>query len=536
MRWFVLSIQSFIFAIIISFCLMSESYAADGSTPYRARLSLQHVESLTSHRSHNHNGKRTRAVRISGRIRGVGHIDARFSRRRWKQWQSFMRKQGVDAVDPIDPILLQGSVAVGGGWRKTGRRIYPTSASIIAGELKMTFPGRVRGKAKRRQRVYTIRIKMDGSISVRARVRSIPRSIGRTGACASAGENLVHSAVSAQIDSSDDDVVILPIDGTSDTETSKVVTISTDADPEWYQLYGDKSNAVIASIVNDAEAIYSRQLGIRFRIVKQHVYTDGSPYGTSDPGAMLSRFTRNRENGKNLANNSGALDEEVDIKHLFTGKDFDGGVIGIAYIGVVCSVPGLSYGITQHYMDIADVGIFAHELGHNFGADHDSSRRDAIMYPSISVPPAMDFSSVSVSEIQKHLAKYDSCISYEELEPLPEDPNYTPIPNIPQTPNLANATLRVRRNRVRRSRRPMLRLRGQLTDADGKAIGGVPISLLVAGEEVAQGVTSPNGNVKFFVRLLAPPDEKVYVYLETANGEVFSNFLWMGNTSAGRRR
>ncbi len=536
MKWHVLMYHSFLLGMTMCLISASDCYAAGKSSPYRTQLSVKYIDSLLQDKDLSASKNSKRGVEVSGRIYGLGYIDARFTRRRLKRWRSFMRKQGIDTADQIEPILLQGSVSVGGGWRKKGKRVYPTSASIIGNELKMTFPGRIRGKAKRRQRVYTIRIKMDGSISVRARVRSIPRAIGRMGACGSAGESLVHSAAAEAAQVLDDEAVILPIEDGADTELFKVVTISTDADPAWYRLYGDKSNAVIASIINDAEAIYSRQLGIRFRIVKQHVYTDGSPYGTDDAGAMLSRFTRNRENKDNLGENPATFDRDVDIKHLFTGRDFNGGVIGIAYIGVVCSVPTLSYGVTQHYMDIADAGIFAHELGHNFGAQHDSSRRDAIMYPSISVPPAMDFSTVSVGEIQTHLNKYNTCISLEEMESLPGDPEERPSPEDPQEPSLVGASLKVRRNRVRASQRPMLRLRGQLTSADGKGLGAVPISLFVAGEEVAQGITDPDGSVKFFVRLLVPRHEKVYVYLETMNGDVFSNFLWMGHTADSRRR
>lgn len=536
MRQYVLNLKMVFLVFALAFVTLQQCSATNGRTPYRAPVSIENIGTLFSKTDKQTRGSSEAPLRITGRIHGLGFIDARLKRRASKDWRAVIRRNGVDYVDPLEPVLLQGSIAVGGGWRKSGRRVFPTSASLIGRELKMTFPGRIRGKARRRQRVYTIRVKVDGSISVRARVRTIPRSIGRSMACASAGESRAFSAIGRELNASSEMPVILPIDSDNTSKLSKVVTISTDADPEWFDLYGSESNAVIASIINAAEAIYSRQLGIRFRIVKQHVYTDGSPYETTNPGALLSRFTRNRENRYNLAENPSLFDEEVDIKHLFTGKNFDGSVIGIAYIGVVCAVPALSYGITQHYMDIADVGIFAHELGHNFGAQHDSTRKDGIMYPSISVPPALDFSVTSVAEIQGHISKYNTCLSVEELAPLPEEPEVLPTPPQPEQPELAGATLTVRRNRVRGARKPMVRISGQLQNSDGLGIGGVTVRLFVAGEEVAQGETSPNGQVKFFVRLLVPPGDKVYVYLETANGELFSNFIWMSQTGKSRRR
>lgn len=536
MRQYGLNVKTIVWMVALSLVTLHQCNATDGRTPYRASVSIKNLNTLFTKSNGHIRTKGDASLRISGRIYGLGFIDARLKRREFKRWRAMIRKNGVDHIDPLEPVLLQGSIAIGGGWRRAGRRVFPTSASLIGSDLKVTFPGRIRGKQKRRQRVYTIRVKLDGSISVRARVRTIPRSIGRTKACASRGESRALSALGSGLSESSEMPVILPIDSGGDSAFSRVVTISTDADPEWFGLYGTESNAVIASIINAAEAIYSRQLGIRFRIVKQHVYTDGSPYGTTDPGALLSRFTRNSENKYNLGENPAAFDQEVDIKHLFTGKNFDGSVIGIAYIGVVCAVPALSYGITQHYMDIADVGIFAHELGHNFGAQHDSSRKDGIMYPSISVPPALDFSSTSVAEMQGHISKYDSCLSLEQLAPIPEDPEVSPVPEQPEQPDLAGATLTVRRTRVRSARQPMIRLFGHLKNSDGVGIEGATVRLFVAGEEVAQGETSANGQVKFFVRLLVPRGDKVYVYLETANGELFSNFIWMSHTAKARRR
>jgi hypothetical protein len=123
---------------------------------------------------------------------------------------------------------------------------------------------------------------------------------------------------------------------------------------------------------------------------------------------LLTAFTRNVENVANLGSNPATFHQDVDLKHLFTGKDIDGSVIGIAYIGVLCAVPSLSFGVTQSYVEAANAGIFAHEIGHNFGSTHDSSTRDGLMYPSISIPPAQRFSDVSLGEITSHLSKYGS--------------------------------------------------------------------------------------------------------------------------------
>jgi hypothetical protein len=330
-----------------------------------------------------------------------------------------------------------------------------------------------------------------------------------------------------------DSEVISPI-GSNETpqgtSLTRVVTISTDADPEWYQKYGDQSNAVIASLINAAEAIYNRQLGLRFRIVKQHVYTDTSPYVTGDAGMLLSAFTRNGENATNLGLDPASFHQDVDLKHLFTGKDLDGSIIGIAYIGVLCAVPSLSFGITQSYMEAANAGIFAHELGHNFGAGHDASTREGLMFPSISIPSAQKFSDASLAEVTSHLSKYGSCISLEQMAPRPDivpgaDPNY------PTQPPLSSASLTIKRARVGDRNDPIIRLSGSLLSQTGSPISAVGISLLVAGEKVGNTVTTADGSFEFFVRMVLPRGRKVYVYVETEGGEVFSNFLWLGRTA-----
>jgi hypothetical protein len=317
---------------------------------------------------------------------------------------------------------------------------------------------------------------------------------------------------------------------------TKVVTISTDADPEWFQRYGDQSNAVIASIINTAEAVYNRQLGIRFRIVRQHVYSDASPYTTSDSGRLLSAFTRNPDNATNLATDPSTFSQDVDLRHLFTGKDLDGSVIGIAYIGVVCAVPSLAYGITQAYMDAADPGIFAHELGHNFGANHDTSDRSGLMYPSISLPPAQKFSDASMSEISGHLSKYGSCISFEYMTPrVDSNPPSSPTPSAGD-PGISSATLKLRRSRSGTQQHPLVRLSGKLESATSQPISSVGVRLMVAGELVGKSVTSSSGKFEFFVKMDIPRGKKVYVYVETEGGEVYSNFIWLGRTAAPQVR
>lgn len=547
MRGTCIAVLHFLVVAVSLMPALSFARTTDANSPYRTDFTLQRVYQVASERGSGSEVEVVPTVRLEGRVHGVGFVDARFGVRRNKTWSASMRRLGRESRDEVNPVLLQGALAAGGAWQRTGNRMYPVAASIIGKELKVSFPGRAKGSKKTWQRVYTIKMTLDGSIVVRARVSSIPRSAARLGACGAPSNSApISESVVPHVHTQSEDSLeggeLIPAIGTNEepqgASLTRVVTISTDADVEWYQKYGDNSNAVIASILNIAEAIYNRQLGLRFRIVKQHVYTDASPYVTTDPGLLLSAFTRNVDNLTNLAVEPSSFHQDVDLKHLFTGKDLDSSVIGIAYIGVVCAVPSLSYGITQAFMEVADPGIFAHELGHNFGAGHDSSTREGLMFPSISIPPAQKFSDRSLGEITSHISKYGSCISLEQMAPRPDiipgaDPNY------PVQPPLSAASLTLRRARVGDRNDPIVKLSGALLSQTGSPIGSVGISLLVAGEKVGSAVTAADGTFDFFVRMVLPRGRKVYVYVETEGGEIFSNFLWLGrtvNTQSSRSR
>lgn len=483
------------------------------------------------------------AVRVSGRLKNVGHIDARFTTRRNKTWTAVVQKSGQKIIDPVDPLLLRGRIAVGSGTPRSGRKVFSAAASVIKKELKITFPGKATGSRRSRQRIYTVRLLLDGSIRVSARVSSIPSRAFHRGACGAATSKISAAAVAGDGSEDGGDNTIEPIPADSPTpiengsepgaKMAKVITISTDADPEWYAKYGDSSNAVIASIINTAEAIYEKQLGIRFKIIRQHTYTGNSPYTSSDPGTLLRSFVANSDNKENLGNGGSDFNEEVDVKHLFTGKDMTGSVIGVAYVGTVCAAPGLAFGVTQSYVDAANAGIFAHELGHNFGAFHDVSDRSGLMYPSISIPPADRFSDTSVSEISEHLARYGTCISRELVKPREDLPRYeTPTPAPPSAnPKKEPARISLRRRLVGTKREPVVSFSGRVFSDSRQRVGAVKLTLVVSGVEVGRTVTNDKGEYQFLVKFSMPQGREVYAFVETTDGEVASRLIWIKSSS-----
>lgn len=516
------------------------------SSPYEAEITLEGVNEVRLRPTSTKSFDVIPTVKVSGKIRNVGRIEARFSTRRNPNWRSVIERNGIEVTDPIKPVLLRGKVAIGGGSVRRGRKVYASAASVINNELKVTFPGRARGSRKSWQRIYTIRVLLDGSVKVTAKVSSIPASAFHRGACGAA-VGASHAAHGSEVEAFDDTIPPLteepaPIgEGSGEGAVlTKVLTVSTDADPEWYAKHGDKSNAVIASIINTAEAMYDRQLGLRFRIVKQHVYTGSSPYTSTDSGVLLRMFTGNSANKSNLGSGAGSFDEEVDLKHLFTGKDLDGSVIGIAYIGTVCAAPSLAYGITQDYIDGANAGIFAHELGHNFGAFHDASDRGGLMYPSISLPPSERLSDASLNEISEHLARNGSCISREMVAPRDDSPaEPTPAPTATPEPDESSpAILSFHQLRTGAPQDPVARLMGRVRTAAGVPIGALRVRLVVGGVNVGTVVTDDQGKYEFFVRFSIPKGRRVQAYVETLDSRLSSRYLWISpiHRAVGRAR
>ena len=533
-------IQQFSLVVTLVLSVVAPLTARAATTPYRADLEVHGLRDAQITASSLKTFDAVPTVKVSGRIHNLGNINARFNLRRNKTWTSLVDKHGAKYIDSVDPLLLRGRVAVGGGTVRKGRRVYPTAASVINKELKITIPGRATGSRKSRQRIYTIRVLLNGSIRVSARVSSIPAHAFHRGACGAAvGSASIAEAVAQHADDGNE-YTIMPIapqetpEGNSETgeaKATKVITISTDADPEWYAKYGESSNAVIASILNTAEAIYEAQLGIRFRLVKQHVYTQSSPYTMTDSATLLKVFTGNPDNRENLGVEGADFHEQVDLKHLFTGKDLDGSVIGIAYIGTVCAAPALAFGITQSYVDAATPGIFAHEIGHNFGGFHDVSDRGGLMYPSISIPSATRFSSVSVREISGHLSRYNECISSEMMTPRqgpPVVPTAAPEPPA-EEPDRSPARITFRRQFVGSRRDRVYRVSGRVVSGAGVPIGAVKLNLVVQEKVVAQVVSNDEGEYQVLVKFSVPRGRQVYTYMETADGMVSSRFLWVGN-------
>lgn len=192
----------------------------------------------------------------------------------------------------------------------------------------------------------------------------------------------------------------------------RLVDLATEADFEYFQAFGNSAAAAnneILSIMNQVEGIYNTQFGLRFNIVFQNVWAgSGDPYTSTAASAALDEFTNFW-----TANRGSVL---RDLAHMWTGKDFDGNTIGIAWRpGFDCPFGQSGYGISQRLAPAPEKFILsAHEIGHNFNATHVSTQpgcANTIMGTTLSSSTTTSFCPTSVNEIDLHANANVACLS-----------------------------------------------------------------------------------------------------------------------------
>eukprot|EP00079_Xenopus_tropicalis_P016700 XP_004915886.1 PREDICTED: disintegrin and metalloproteinase domain-containing protein 9-like isoform X1 [Xenopus tropicalis] len=148
-------------------------------------------------------------------------------------------------------------------------------------------------------------------------------------------------------------------------------------------------------LINIVDSMF-RYLNIRIVLISLTVFDQNNPFDVQSgtAGDVLGRFT----NWKNQ--NTGL--KRTDISHLLIGRGSYGAVIGMAFVGTVCSpsvdtsISAFSAGKTPQ----AHAPVVAHELGHNLGMSHDDTTCPGgyIMY-SADIG-AKNFSSCSATDFE----------------------------------------------------------------------------------------------------------------------------------------
>lgn len=170
------------------------------------------------------------------------------------------------------------------------------------------------------------------------------------------------------------------------------------ADYLMFQHYGSVAavEAHNIAVLNDMQTNYDDEFAdeVQFILVQQFIVSTpgGDPWSPStNPNTLLNSFTSWGPTGFSATH---------DLATLWTRRDLDGTTIGLAWLNAVCT--SSRYSILEDFSNNANLKrvLMAHEVGHNFNANHDAGGSPYIMAPAVQNTNL--WSTPSITAIQNH--------------------------------------------------------------------------------------------------------------------------------------
>ncbi|MGI9271579.1 MAG: M12 family metallo-peptidase [Woeseiaceae bacterium] len=189
------------------------------------------------------------------------------------------------------------------------------------------------------------------------------------------------------------------------------ITMSAIGDYEFTNARGSDAAAAaaITTRLNNVDGFFSEQVGVQINVQLIETHSDPmDPFGdTLVADELLDEVSEYR------LQNSGH--SALGLTHMYTGRNFDTTTVGIAWRGTLC-LDYFGAGVSEgNGGALNDSLVAAHEIGHNFGAQHDGEAGSAceaetgpfLMSPSIN--GSQTFSACSIGIMQAEAAAA-SCV------------------------------------------------------------------------------------------------------------------------------
>lgn len=230
----------------------------------------------------------------------------------------------------------------------------------------------------------------------------------------------------------------------SSGETLRTYRLAVAATGEYTKFHGGTAPAAFQAIfttVNRVNAIYENDLAISLRLVAGQtriIYTDPA----ADPYTNSNVFKLVGENQKNLDAVLGP--EGYDIGHVFCVGG--GGLASLRSAGLKGVKAQGATGSSRPAGDAFDVDYVAHELGHQFGANHtfnattgscgNGNRNPTTAYEPGSGSTIMSYAGIcGESDLQPHSHSYFHGASLEEIIDYVTDESVKSVPKLTPTHN-----------------------------------------------------------------------------------------------------
>lgn len=309
--------------------------------------------------------------------------------------QDYTKQMHLSANGQALTLLLQPSQVT----RNT--RVVDNNGNDIYSGVK-TYTGKIKGDTNSWVRLTESAKGLDGVISrFGKRFRLQQTTHGTT-------------SIKSLADTHDHDITLTSHNGNRtalnsvyNSEVTRVARIGIVVDSSYNAKHDGNGLDYALSLINAVDGIYREEFGLALQVETAinivSAASDPFIFGNVEIETMLRGF-------RNYRIQSGLLDQNISLAHLFTGNRPIDEPVGLAWIDTACRTDGYDVGLSTPYQH--DILLTAHEIAHNLGALHDTetacaASTDKVMWPYISAGTSQQFSSCTVETVKRRLA--NSC-------------------------------------------------------------------------------------------------------------------------------